>query len=135
MLAPEQAPLAAVEADDYRAVRPGDRVTGAWSHPFYQLDPVAYGLAPPPAGARWIRYIDGALLVEPDGRVLDTRWDLAEPVAPAYGPDAVPAYSGSGDYRPSPADYPTPAYAPVQGAPAMMVIETVTTTTSPQRRR
>jgi hypothetical protein len=136
MLAPEYAPPTAAEADDYRAIRAGDRVTGAWSHPFYTLDPVQLGLAPPPPGARWIRYVDGALLVDESGRVLDTRWDLPDAIAPAYPEGGVPSYGGRGDYRPTPADYAAPGYGdPAPGAPAMMVVETTTTTTSPQRRR
>jgi len=133
-VAPEQV----AQADDYRAIRPGDQVTGAWSHPFYQLDPVQYGLAIPAPGARWIRYMDGALLVDPSGRVMETRWDLAGPVATNLPADAVPAYAGAGNYRPTAADYgrvqPGNAYL-VPGPPAMMVIETTTTTTrgDPQR--
>ena len=131
MLAPEHAQA---PAGDYRAVRPGDRVAGQWQHPFYALDPVQYDLAPPPPGARWIRYVDGALLVDPSGRVLDTRWQLDDPIAPDWPDEGMPAHAASG-YQSMPGYYaPQSGYAAPNAPPAMMVIETTTTTTTPRRR-
>lgn len=134
MRAPEYAaPQEIAQADDYRAIQPGDRVKGAWDHPFYTLDPVRHDLPLPPPGARWIRFVDGALLVEPDGRVLDTRWTLDDPIAPDWAEDHRGDYAGAH----SDAHYvgPQGGYA-APGAPAMMVIETTTTTTrgGPPRR-
>ena len=112
MLAPEQAAPAA----DHRSVGPGDRVEGAWQHPYYALDPARYGLPQPQAGARWIAFVDGALLVAADGRVLDTRWNVTDPVAAAAAQDHL------GDEASN--------IIETRTAPALILVETVTTTTS-----
>jgi hypothetical protein len=117
MLAPE---YEAPPVDDLRAIRAGDQVTGAWDHPAYMLDPVELGLAPPPPGARWISYVDGALLVDAGGRVLDTRWDLPEPVAPEWAEE--------GEWGPGPAGYGAPAMPYAPGPPASITVTTITTT-------
>jgi hypothetical protein len=62
---------------DYRRLELGATVHNYWWGPaFMILDWAGYGLAQPPAGARWIRYYDDALLIDSYGRILDARYGM-----------------------------------------------------------
>jgi len=76
------------------------RPVRGWAMPDYWLAPSftivdwrAYGLAPPPAGYRWSRYYDDAVLIDPYGRAMDcvegVDWDG----------DAPDDYADHGDYE------------------------------------
>ena len=63
-----------------RPIRHGDRLPGYFVSPsFYVSNWAAYGLARPAYGENWVRYYNGAALIDGDGTVIDYRdsidWD------------------------------------------------------------
>ncbi|BCI70598.1 rickettsia 17 kDa surface antigen family protein [Sphingomonas sp. S17] len=80
----------------YRPPARGVVMPGYWNSPRFAIDDWAtYHLPQPPAGYRWSRYYDDAVLIDPRGTVYDS----------VYGLDwdglGVPAYAGGG-YPPPP---------------------------------
>lgn len=63
--------------DAYRRPYAGWALPVYWTQPgFLVSDWADYGLAPPPAGRRWTRYYDDAVLVDSRGSVFDTVEDV-----------------------------------------------------------
>lgn len=97
------------------------RPTRGWSMPsywnsadFFIDDYASYGLFAPPAGYRWHRYYDDAVLLDPRGRVYDSRgqidWDGGS--AYAYAQDWAGGGASSGyDYGYSEDGYSEDGYA------------------------
>ncbi|MEA3049816.1 MAG: hypothetical protein QOG84_1652 [Sphingomonadales bacterium] len=74
-----------------------------WGPQFTIGDWGMYGFPPPVSGGRWIRYYDDALMVGPDGRVMDGRygydWDRYGDRW-SYDEDGVPMAMGDEGYGP-----------------------------------
>src|SRR3954465_13200377 len=70
-----------------------------WGPQFFIGDWGGYGLPAPVNGGRWVRYYDDALMIGPDGRVLDGRygydWDRYGDRW-GYDDEGVPMYRGDG---------------------------------------
>lgn len=93
----------------YRMVPRGSMLPRDWHAPRYGIsDHGTYGFDRPPAGSRWVRYYDDALLVDRYGRVQDGRygmdfdrygdgWD--------YDDRGIPAHPGDLDDDPKDRDY------------------------------
>lgn len=126
----------------YRRPYRGYVLPNYWLSPgFFISDWTLYGLAQPPAGYRWTRYYDDAVLIDERGSVYDTvggidwgRYDLDEG---GYGDYAYDAGPGAGYPLPPPAPPPGRyGYAPPPPgpyAPPAVIHEggtTITTTTS-----
>lgn len=87
---------------EFRHMERGSMVPRRWWGPQFQVrNWQMYGFPQPYAGCRWIRYYDDALMIDGEGRVLDSRpgwgwdrfgerWD--------YEDDGVPFYAGDGGY-------------------------------------
>ncbi|MGF1549817.1 MAG: RcnB family protein [Sphingomonadaceae bacterium] len=93
----------------YTRIERGEHIPDHVRAPRYHVrDYPRYGLGHPPAGCRWMRYYDDALLVDPYGRVIEGRyghdWSAGRG---ARGGDShgVPVYVGDGDYEPGERDY------------------------------
>lgn len=86
------APVQATPAPSrlYTRIEPGRRLKGAAAAPANTVaDPQGWGLPQPPAGTRWVRYYDDAVLLDGGDRVVDVRgvpWDM-----PRTAPAPVPA--------------------------------------------
>ena len=62
---------------DYRRTERGGRLGGPWLEPTYVVqDWQGWGLARPAPGTRWVRYYDDAVLIDPAGTVIDTRYGV-----------------------------------------------------------
>lgn len=88
----------------YRRPARGVVVPAYWNSPRFAVDDWAtYRLAQPPAGYRWSRYYDDAVLIDQRGGVYDSvagvNWD--DPDAAAY---AGTGYAGAGYPPPAPRD-------------------------------
>jgi hypothetical protein len=119
---------------DYRRIERGGFVPNYWSGTGFTVDNWGmYGLPAPFEGGRWIRYYDDALMMGPDGRVLDGRygmdWDRFGDRW-SFDEHGVPVYVGHGDFYPTQRDYAwvehydqgrayaqAPAMGPPMGAP------------------
>ena len=88
-------------------MRPGQQIDRRWWGPRVAVRNYGlYGLYPPAAGSRWVRYYDDALLVDGDGMVSDGRYDLDWDRGEQWtAEDGIPVYVGNGDYRPDRDDY------------------------------
>jgi Ni/Co efflux regulator RcnB len=77
--APAVAPVAAAPvAPTYPHLKVGETLPQTWQSPSYTVsDWKGWGLAQPPAGSRWVRYYDDALLVDAAGKVADVRQDVS----------------------------------------------------------
>jgi len=60
----------------YRFATRGYQLPTYWIGPRYAIAYQTYGLPAPQAGYSWSRYYDDAVLIDRDGRVLDTRRDI-----------------------------------------------------------
>ncbi|RZT54734.1 Ni/Co efflux regulator RcnB [Sphingomonas sp. BK036] len=91
----------------YRRPNRGWAVPGYWNAPrFYVDDWSTYGLPQPPAGYRWARYYDDAVLIDPRGSVYDTvsgtDWDRYD--SDGYARVAPGAYAQTDSVYAGPAD-------------------------------
>lgn len=97
------------EYRQFRRIGRGQILPTFWAAPQFHVQHwQGYGFPQPMPGYRWVRYYDDALLVDPRGRVHDSRsdydWDR-------YGDrwsrdeSGIPMYVGNGDYRPDGRDY------------------------------
>lgn len=93
----------------YRMINRGGFVPTYWASPLYGVSNYGmYGFGQPHGGARWVRYYDDALMVGPDGRVMDGRYGMDwDRYGDRWDHDdrGIPVYVGDGDYRPSDHDY------------------------------
>lgn len=138
---------------DYRRPTPGWKVPKHYRNRAYVVaDWRGWGFAPPGPGMAWVRYYDDAVLVDDDGRVVDSiygvNWDAGYPRrgyagGPGYGYAPQPGYPmpGTHSYQAGPNTRVTttvtplgaPAVYPMAGAivtvtPGMQVTTTTTTT-------
>lgn len=95
--------------DGYRFIGRGGFVPSYWASPSYGISNYGmYGFGQPYGGARWVRYYDDALMVGPDGRVMDGRYGMDwDGYGDSWDHDdrGIPVYVGDGDYRPRYRDY------------------------------
>jgi hypothetical protein len=90
-------------ATHWQHIGRGGLLPPMWWGPQFQIgDWGMYGFPAPVSGGRWIRYYDDALMVGPDGRVIDGRygwdWDRYQDRW-GYNDDGVPMAMGDGGYR------------------------------------
>jgi hypothetical protein len=90
-------------ADHWQRIGRGGVLPPMWWGPQFTIgDWGTYGFPPPVSGGRWIRYYDDALMVGPDGRVIDGRygydWDRYGDRW-SYDDDGVPMAMGDQGYR------------------------------------
>ncbi len=115
----------------YVRLKRGKRLPGYWLSPYYVInDWQAYGLGAPPAGYRWSRYYNDAVLIDGNGVVYDTigsvDWNRYQG-GYAYDEDYAGA-GGYGAYPPPPPGGPGPAYGAPYPAPGYGGSSSSTTT-------
>ncbi len=114
---------------DYHRVTRGAQLPETWRDPAYTVrDWHGWGFAQPGPGMRWVRYYDDAVLIDGEGRVVDTRydvgWERGDRDAHAYagGPDGY----GYGYPVPPPGyGYPAPGVTTYRSGPSTTVTTSV----------
>lgn len=90
------------EEGDYHRIEHGMVVPSRWWSPNYVIvDWGGYGLSQPGHGHRWVRYYDDALLIDEQGRVVDSRYGMdwgRWAAAWNYDADGVPVLIGGGGH-------------------------------------
>lgn len=93
----------------YRMINRGGFVPSYWASPSYGISNFGmYGFGQPMGGARWVRYYDDALMVGPDGRVMDGRYGMEwDRYGERWDHDdrGIPVYEGDRDYHQRDRDY------------------------------